>query len=188
MIANIAPERKFYADTTNTLNFATKSRTIINEPFVRRTVGKCSDMKQSVSAFRIKLIWIQFWSSHNIKYVVGIVRSGFPFFLCFLTIQCCYTWIWYISVEYRPFRQRVSSPSYEVDSPTLICQLLREPTSKILFRLARQWMRERGISCMVLSVAFTCLEACLARGWIKERGIIDLRVRAKSGQKWPCIL
>ena len=47
--------------------------------------------------------------------------------------------------EYRSFRQRVSSPTTcspmnEVDSPTsnvssptLICQLLREPTSEILF-------------------------------------------------------
>lgn len=46
MIANIAPERKFYADTTNTLNFATKSRTIINEPFVRRTVDKSVAFKR----------------------------------------------------------------------------------------------------------------------------------------------
>lgn len=46
MIANIAPERKFYADTTNTLNFATKSRTIINEPFVRRTVDKSVALKR----------------------------------------------------------------------------------------------------------------------------------------------
>jgi len=46
IIANIAPERRFYADTTNTLNFATKSRTIINEPFVRRTVGKSISFKR----------------------------------------------------------------------------------------------------------------------------------------------
>ena len=81
----------------------------------------------------------------------------------------------------------VVSPTYEVDSPTsnvslptLICQLLREPTSKIRFRLARQWMKERGISCVALSVGFTYLVACLARQWIKERGIIDMRV-TKSG-------
>ena len=43
------------------------------------------------------------------------------------------------------------------------------------------WMKERGISCMALSVSFTYLVACLARQWIKERGIIDMRVRAKSG-------
>ena len=43
------------------------------------------------------------------------------------------------------------------------------------------WMKERGISCMALSVGFTYLAACLARQWIKERGIIDMRVRAKSG-------
>lgn len=40
MIANIAPEMRFYADTVNTLNFASKSRTIVNQPFVRRTIGK----------------------------------------------------------------------------------------------------------------------------------------------------
>ena len=38
-------------------------------------------------------------------------------------------------------------------------------------------MKERGISCMALSVGFTYLAACLARQWI----IIDMRVRAKSG-------
>lgn len=60
--------------------------------------------------------------------------------------------------EYWSFPQRVSSPTtdsptYEVNSPTsnisspmLICQLLREPMSKILFRFARQWMKEWGIS------------------------------------------
>lgn len=40
VIANIAPECRFYADTINTLNFASKSRTIINQPFVRQTVGE----------------------------------------------------------------------------------------------------------------------------------------------------
>ncbi|XP_074636784.1 kinesin-like protein KIF22-B [Acropora palmata] len=38
LIANIAPECRFYADTINTLNFASKSRTVINQPFVRQTV------------------------------------------------------------------------------------------------------------------------------------------------------
>jgi len=46
MIINIAPERRFYADTTNTLNFASKSRTIINKPFVRRTVDKSTAFKR----------------------------------------------------------------------------------------------------------------------------------------------
>ena len=40
--------------------------------------------------------------------------------------------------------------------------------SKILFRLARQWMKERGISWMY-GVAY--LAACLARQLIEERGI-----------------
>ncbi|XP_022780534.1 kinesin-like protein KIF22 isoform X2 [Stylophora pistillata] len=46
MIANIAPEMRFYADTVNTLNFASKSRTIVNEPFVRRTVDKSLGCKR----------------------------------------------------------------------------------------------------------------------------------------------
>ena len=97
-------------------------------------------------------------------------------------------------IKYRSFRQRVSSPMYEVDLPTsivslpmLICQLLRKPTSKILFCLARQWMKERGISCMALSVGFSYLAACLARQWIKERGTIDMRVRAKSGPVYSVV-
>lgn len=47
VIANIAPERRFYADTINTLNFASKSRTVINHPFVRQTVGeKFTELRQ----------------------------------------------------------------------------------------------------------------------------------------------
>ena len=46
-------------------------------------------------------------------------------------------------------------------------------------RLARQWMKEREISCMALSFGYTYLAVCLAPQWIKERGIIDMRVRAK---------
>ncbi|KAM7452004.1 Kinesin-like protein kif22 [Porites harrisoni] len=49
VIANIAPERRFYSDTVNTLNFATKSRTIVNEPFVRRTVDKSMTFKRPAS-------------------------------------------------------------------------------------------------------------------------------------------
>ena len=40
-------------------------------------------------------------------------------------------------------------------------------------------MKEREISCMVLSSGYTYLAVCLAPEWIKERGIIDTRVRAK---------
>ena len=47
-------------------------------------------------------------------------------------------------------------------------------------RLARQWMKEGGISCMVLSVGFIYLAASLARQWMKEQGIIDMRVRANK--------
>ncbi|CAH3107930.1 unnamed protein product [Pocillopora meandrina] len=46
MIANIAPEMRFYADTVNTLNFASKSRTMVNQPFVRRTIGKSLTYKR----------------------------------------------------------------------------------------------------------------------------------------------
>ena len=53
------------------------------------------------------------------------------------------------------------------------------PNVQNTFRLARQWMKERGISCMALSSGSTYLAVCLAPQWIKERGIIDMRVRAK---------
>ena len=39
------------------------------------------------------------------------------------------------------------------------------------FELAQHWMKERGISCMALSVEFIYLTAPVARKWIKERGI-----------------
>ena len=76
----------------------------------------------------------------------------------------------------------VDSPMWNVSSPTLtcICQLLWEPTSKTLFYLARQWMKEQRISCVALRVEFTYLAAWLDRQWIKEQGIIDMHVRAKS--------
>ena len=50
----------------------------------------------------------------------------------------------------------------------------------MLFRLTRQWMKERGINFMALSVEFLYLAARLARPWIKERVIIDMRVRANE--------
>ena len=59
-----------------------------------------------------------------------------------------------------------------------------ERTRKKLYSV---WMKERGISCMALSVGFTFLAACLARQWIKERGIIDMRVRAKSGPVYSVV-
>ncbi|XP_061086768.1 kinesin-like protein KIF22 [Conger conger] len=39
MIANIAPEQAYYFDTFNALNFAAKSKLIVNKPFVRETVS-----------------------------------------------------------------------------------------------------------------------------------------------------
>ena len=47
-------------------------------------------------------------------------------------------------------------------------------------RLARQWMKERGIIVCALSVGFIYLAARLAQQWIKERRIIDMRVRANE--------
>ena len=46
-------------------------------------------------------------------------------------------------------------------------------------KLYGAWIKERGISCMVLSSGYTYLAVCLAPQWIKERGIIDMRVKAK---------
>lgn len=37
MIANIAPEQKYYFDTLTALNFAAKSKQIINKPFSQET-------------------------------------------------------------------------------------------------------------------------------------------------------
>lgn len=39
MITNIAPEQRYYYDTYCTLNFASKSKKIVNKPVVRETVG-----------------------------------------------------------------------------------------------------------------------------------------------------
>ncbi|XP_028332860.1 kinesin-like protein KIF22 [Gouania willdenowi] len=39
MITNIAPEYKYYFDTFTTLNFAAKSKLIVNKPFTRETVA-----------------------------------------------------------------------------------------------------------------------------------------------------
>lgn len=38
MIANIAPEHKYYFDTLTALNFAAKSKQIINKPFSQETI------------------------------------------------------------------------------------------------------------------------------------------------------
>ena len=39
MITNIAPEERYYYDTYCTLNFATKSKKIVNNTCTRETVG-----------------------------------------------------------------------------------------------------------------------------------------------------
>uniref|UniRef100_A0A8C9UY01 Kinesin-like protein n=1 Tax=Scleropages formosus TaxID=113540 RepID=A0A8C9UY01_SCLFO len=43
MITNIAPEYKYYFDTFTALNFAAKSKLIVNRPFVRETVSSSGD-------------------------------------------------------------------------------------------------------------------------------------------------
>ena len=39
MITNIAPEERYYYDTYCTLNFATKSKKIVNNTAVKETIG-----------------------------------------------------------------------------------------------------------------------------------------------------
>ncbi|KAL4224354.1 Kinesin-like protein kif22 [Mactra antiquata] len=46
MITNIAPEEKYYYDTYCTLNFATKSKKIVNNTVVRETVGIVKPLPQ----------------------------------------------------------------------------------------------------------------------------------------------
>ncbi|XP_076856822.1 kinesin-like protein KIF22 [Brachyhypopomus gauderio] len=48
MITNIAPEYKYYFDTFTALNFAAKSKHIINRPFVRETVLECTNNENPV--------------------------------------------------------------------------------------------------------------------------------------------
>ena len=112
------------------------------------------------------------------------------------------------SREYRSFHQRVSSPTtssptYEVDSPTsnvssptLICQLVRKPTPKILFRLPRQGMKERGRSCMACKWKNEEYKLYGVNCWVHIfsglfGSAVDKRTRnnwyACKDKKWPCI-
>ncbi|XP_070572564.1 kinesin-like protein KIF22 isoform X1 [Ptychodera flava] len=57
MITNIAPEEKHYSDTYSTLNFAAKSRHIINKPFTRESTEKpkrASKRKSSEESYTLK--------------------------------------------------------------------------------------------------------------------------------------
>ena len=54
---------------------------------------------------------------------------------------------------------------------TLCYHFVNNVQNTFSFELARHWMKERGISCMALSVEFIYLTALVARKWIKERGI-----------------
>ncbi|KAJ8364366.1 hypothetical protein SKAU_G00131970 [Synaphobranchus kaupii] len=47
MITNIAPEQKYYFDTFTALNFAAKSKLIVNKPFVRETVSSTESGKRA---------------------------------------------------------------------------------------------------------------------------------------------
>ena len=44
-------------------------------------------------------------------------------------------------------------------------------------RLAQQWMKEQGMSCMVSSVEFIYLVAHLAWQWMKEWGISCMLIK-----------
>lgn len=63
MITNIAPEYKYYFDTFTALNFAAKSKQIINKPFVRETVMPPTNgehfQSSSFSLFRLLIAFIQ---------------------------------------------------------------------------------------------------------------------------------
>uniref|UniRef100_A0A3B4GLZ0 Kinesin-like protein n=1 Tax=Pundamilia nyererei TaxID=303518 RepID=A0A3B4GLZ0_9CICH len=48
MITNIAPEYKYYFDTFSALNFAAKSKLIVNKPFTRETVAVVPSSDQSL--------------------------------------------------------------------------------------------------------------------------------------------
>ncbi|KAG7492233.1 hypothetical protein MATL_G00011630 [Megalops atlanticus] len=47
MITNIAPEYKYYFDTFTALNFAAKSKLIVNRPFVRETVSSTAEVHKT---------------------------------------------------------------------------------------------------------------------------------------------
>lgn len=72
MITNIAPEYRYYFDTFSALNFAAKSKQIVNRPFVRETVvaptigEKCSF-----------IYFIFFLDDENNVYVIIIIMCPF---------------------------------------------------------------------------------------------------------------
>ena len=78
--------------------------------------------------------------------------------------------------------------SYKVHTCKLECKATFNDSPNEPVPLARQWMKEQGISCMALSFEFICLAARLARQWIKERGIIDMRVRANQPNEPACLV
>ena len=54
-------------------------------------------------------------------------------------------------------------------------------------KLYGAWMKERGISCLALSSGYSYLAVCLALQWIKDRGIIDMRVSVKVAQLYSVV-
>lgn len=56
MITNIAPEYKYYFDTFTALNFAAKSKQIINRPFVRETVVAPAANGEHFQSFRVSFV------------------------------------------------------------------------------------------------------------------------------------
>ena len=57
MITNIAPEERYYYDTYCTLNFASKSKKIVNNAQTRESTGECGKemSKNSVIALDLEI-------------------------------------------------------------------------------------------------------------------------------------
>ncbi|XP_034275571.1 kinesin-like protein KIF22 [Pantherophis guttatus] len=49
IIANIAPEKKYYFDTLTSLNFAAKSKQVVNKPFTQKTLPQTGNRKPTKS-------------------------------------------------------------------------------------------------------------------------------------------
>lgn len=48
IIANIAPEKRYYFDTLTSLNFAAKSKQVVNKPFTQETLPDMGKEKLSL--------------------------------------------------------------------------------------------------------------------------------------------
>lgn len=75
MITNIAPEYQFYFDTFSALNFAAKSKLIVNKPFTRETVTVLSG--ELFRGVHFNLLMFPFWEIHFFSFrgIVAIERK-----------------------------------------------------------------------------------------------------------------